>query len=219
MRRLLDAGATVAIVTDAGTPGISDPGERLVRAAIEGGHEVVGVPGPAAAIAALVVSGLPTQRFVMEGFLPRSGRERSDRLAGLAGERRTIVLYEAPHRLARTLADLARTLGDDRAVAVARELTKLHEETWRGTLGRGRRSQPRRLAPRGEHVLVVAGAPRRPRRPTMRSGRAGRPSGRRRRSQDGHRSSRRKPSACRGGGCTSWPTSAPRRTAPGRCRR
>ena len=158
VRRLLDGGATIAVVTDAGSPGISDPGERLVRVAVEGGHEVSAVPGPAAVIAAVTVSGLPAQRFVMEGFLPRQGRERRDRLHDLAGERRTIVLYEAPHRLARTLGDLVAVLGPDRPVAISRELTKLHEETWRGTLTEAlERAQA--AEPRGEHVLVVAGAP------------------------------------------------------------
>jgi len=155
---LLARGAAVAVVTDAGTPGVSDPGERLVRAAIAGGHEVTVVPGPAAAVAALVVSGLPAQRWVMEGFLPRSGRERAERLAALAAEPRTSVLYEAPHRVARTLADLAHACGADRGVVLARELTKLHEEVWRGTLGEA----VERAAtdpPRGEHVLVLAGAP------------------------------------------------------------
>ena len=158
VRRLLDEGATVAVVTDAGSPGISDPGERLVRVAVEGGHEVTAVPGPTAVIAAVTVSGLPAQRFVMEGFLPRRGRDRQYRLQELAAERRTIVLYEAPHRLTRTLGDLVAVLGRDRPVVVCRELTKLHEETWRGTLAEAlERSQA--AEPRGEHVLVVAGAP------------------------------------------------------------
>src|SRR6185436_1087307 len=130
----LDRGERVAVVTDAGTPGISDPGERLVRATIAAGHAVEVVPGPSAVVAALVVSGLPTGRFVFEGFLPRKGSGRSERLIELAGERRTIVLYEAPHRLARTLADLAAALGPTRGVVLARELTKLHEEVWRGPL-------------------------------------------------------------------------------------
>ena len=155
--RLLGEGATVAVVTDAGTPGIADPGERLVRAAIEGGHQVLAVPGPAAVVAAVILSGMPTQRFVMEGFLPRRGRERSDRLAEITGERRTIVLYEAPHRLRRTLDDLMAALGGDRPVAISRELTKLHEETWRGTLGEAT-VRATTVEPRGEHVLVVAGA-------------------------------------------------------------
>jgi len=156
--RLLGQGAIVAVVTDAGTPGIADPGERLVRAAIDGGHQVMAVPGPAAVIAAVILSGMPAQRFVMEGFLPRRGRDRSDRLAEIAGERRTIVLYEAPHRLRRTLDDLVATLGGDRPVAISRELTKLHEETWRGTLAAAA-VRAATVEPRGEHVLVVAGAP------------------------------------------------------------
>jgi 16S rRNA (cytidine1402-2'-O)-methyltransferase len=154
----LRAGETVAIVTDAGMPGISDPGERMVRAAADAGIEVVVVPGPSAAIAALVLSGLSTGRFAFEGFLPRSGSGRTERLAALASERRTIVLYEAPHRLARTAADLAAALGGDRRVAIGRELTKLHEEVWRGTLDEAR-TRADVVEPRGEHVLVVDGAP------------------------------------------------------------
>ena len=154
----LDRGERIAVVTDAGTPGVSDPGERLVRLAASAGHRVEVVPGPSAAIAALVVSGLPTGRWVFEGFLPRRGSGRTERLAELAGERRTIVLYEAPHRLARTLGDLAEVLGATRQVVVARELTKLHEELWRGTLGAAA-ARAAEAAPRGEHVVVVAGAP------------------------------------------------------------
>jgi 16S rRNA (cytidine1402-2'-O)-methyltransferase len=150
-------GERVAVVTDAGMPGISDPGERLVRAVAEAGHRVEVVPGPSAAITALVVSGLPAGRFVFEGFLPRKGSGRGRRLAELAGERRTIVVYEAPHRVARTLADLAAALGDDRPVTIARELTKLHEEVWRGTLG-GAVGWAAETAARGELVLVVGGA-------------------------------------------------------------
>jgi 16S rRNA (cytidine1402-2'-O)-methyltransferase len=151
---VLDEGGDVAVVTDAGTPGISDPGERLVRAALDAGHDVTTVPGPAALVAALVVSGLSTARFVFEGFLPRSGRARAERLAELATERRTIVLYEAPHRVPRTMTDLAAALGADRPVSVARELTKLHETIVHGTLGDVILGEPR-----GEYVLVVAGAP------------------------------------------------------------
>ena len=154
----LDRGERIAVVTDAGTPGVSDPGERLVRMAASAGHRVEVVPGPSAAIAALVVSGLPTGRWVFEGFLPRRGSGRTERLAELAGERRTIVVYEAPHRLARTLADLAEVLGGTREVVIARELTKLHEEVWRGTLAVAA-ERAAGGAPRGEHVLVVAGAP------------------------------------------------------------
>lgn len=154
----LDRGERVAVVSDAGMPGISDPGERLVRAAAAAGHTVEVVPGPSAAVTALVASGLPTGRFVFEGFLPRKGSGRSERLAALAGERRTIVLYEAPHRLARTLADLVRVLGAHRPVVLARELTKLHEELWRGSLGDAVEWCGER-EPRGEFVVVVDGAP------------------------------------------------------------
>lgn len=155
---VLDRGGDVAVVTDAGTPGISDPGERLVRAVLDAGYEVSAVPGPAALVMALVLSGLPSARFVFEGFLARSGRERADRLRAVADETRTVVLYEAPHRLARTLADLAEVCGPSRRVAVCRELTKLHEEVWRGTLAEaiGRAGE---RDPIGEHVLVLEGAP------------------------------------------------------------
>lgn len=158
---LLDGGATVAVVSDAGTPGISDPGERLVAAAIEAGHVVSAVPGPAAVVMAAIVSGLPAARFVYEGFVPRSGRERTERLAEIAQERRTVVLYEAPHRLARTLTDLARVCGGQRRIAVCRELTKLHEEVWRGTLDEAV-ARSTSSDPIGEHVLVLAGAPAAP---------------------------------------------------------
>jgi 16S rRNA (cytidine1402-2'-O)-methyltransferase len=154
----LAAGARVAVVSDAGMPGISDPGERLVHAAVGAGHRVEVVPGPSAALAALVVSGLPTGRFVFEGFLPRKGAARKQRLAALAGEPRTAVLYEAPHRLARTLADLADVCGPDRPVVVARELTKLHEELWRGDLA-GAVAWAGEREPLGEMVIVLGGAP------------------------------------------------------------
>jgi 16S rRNA (cytidine1402-2'-O)-methyltransferase len=157
----LERGQRVVVVSDAGTPGISDPGERLVAAAAAAGYRVEVVPGPSAAIAALVASGLPTGRFCFEGFLPRRGSGRDERLAALAEEHRTMVLYEAPHRLARTLADLADTLGDTRAIAVARELTKLHEEVWRGTLV-GARIWAEEKQPRGELVIVLGGAPEEP---------------------------------------------------------
>jgi len=153
----LGRGERVAVVTDAGMPGISDPGERLARAASAEGFVVEVVPGPSAAIAGLVASGLPTGRFVFEGFLPRKGSARNQRLAELASERRTLVLYEAPHRLERTLADLAAAFGGERRVALARELTKLHEEVWRGSLDAAiewTTAQP----PRGEFVVVVDGA-------------------------------------------------------------
>jgi 16S rRNA (cytidine1402-2'-O)-methyltransferase len=154
----LDRGERVAVVSDAGMPGISDPGERLVAAASAAGHTVEVVPGPSAALAGLVASGLPTGRFVFEGFLPRKGSGRSERLATVAAERRTVVLYEAPHRLARTLADLAGTCGPTRRVVLARELTKLHEEWWRGSLA-GAVERCTEVEPRGEYVLVLDGAP------------------------------------------------------------
>jgi len=155
---VLAGGGTVAVVSDAGTPGVSDPGERVVRAAIDAGHEVTATPGPAAAVMALTISGMPTGRWAFEGFLPRAGSARGERLAELAKERRTVVLYEAPHRVARTLADLARACGAERSVVVARELTKLHEEVWRGSLADAVQRAGER-DPRGEHVLVLAGAP------------------------------------------------------------
>ena len=151
---VLGDGRDVAVVTDAGTPGISDPGERLARAVLDAGYEVTAIPGPAALVQAIVTSGLPAGRFVFEGFLPRSGRARRERLAELAAEHRTIVLYEAPHRVVRTITDLAAALGADRPVTVARELTKLHETIVRGVLGDVDLGEPR-----GEYVLVVAGAP------------------------------------------------------------
>jgi 16S rRNA (cytidine1402-2'-O)-methyltransferase len=153
----LGRGERVALVTDAGMPGISDPGERLVRAAVDAGHDVEVVPGPSAGVSALVLSGLPAGRYAFEGFLPRSGSGRRRRLAELAGEPRTTVLYEAPHRLARTLEDLSVACGADRRVVVVRELTKLHETVWRGTLA-GASAWAVAEAPRGELVLVVAGA-------------------------------------------------------------
>lgn len=155
---LLAGGSDVAVVTDAGTPGISDPGARLVQAAAAAGHRVTAVPGPAAFVMALVLSGLDTSRFVFEGFVPRSGRERSDRLAEIASERRTTVLYEAPHRVARTVADLAEACGGDRRVALARELTKLYEDVWRGTLHQAGAHMVAN-EPRGEYVIVLEGAP------------------------------------------------------------
>ena len=151
---VLGSGGDVAVVTDAGTPGVSDPGERLVRAALDAGFEVTAVPGPAAVVMAVTISGLPTSRFVFEGFLPRSGRERAARLAEIAGEPRTIVIYEAPHRIGKTLTDLRAACGDDREVAVCRELTKLFEEVVRSTLGEIAIGDPR-----GEYVVVLAGRP------------------------------------------------------------
>lgn len=155
---VLATGRDVAVVTDAGTPGISDPGMRLVRAVVDAGYPTTAVPGPAALVMALVLSGIDTTRFVFEGFLPRSGGERTSRLDEIAHERRTIVLYEAPHRVERTVADLAGSLGAERRVALARELTKLHEEVWRGTLAEAA-DHLAEVGPRGEYVLVVEGAP------------------------------------------------------------
>jgi len=154
----LARGERVAVVTDAGMPGISDPGERLVRAAVDAGHLVEVVPGPSAAVTALVASGLPSGRYAFEGFLPRKGSGRTARLREVAAERRTTLLYEAPHRLARTLTDLAAACGPERPVAVARELTKLHEEVWRGSLAAACAWAAER-EPRGEVVLVLGGAP------------------------------------------------------------
>jgi 16S rRNA (cytidine1402-2'-O)-methyltransferase len=151
-------GATVAVVTDAGMPGVSDPGERLVRVCVDAGVAVEVVPGPSAVLAGLTVSGLPTQRFVFEGFLPRRGSARRDRLGALAREPRTIVSFESPHHLAETLADLAAACGADRPVVLARELTKLHEEVFRGTLAEAIAHVDTR-EPRGEYVIVLAGAP------------------------------------------------------------
>lgn len=148
----------VVVVSDAGMPAISDPGHVLVRAAVAADVPVEVVPGPSALLAALVLSGLATDRFVFDGFLPRKGAERSTRLDDLCRQRRTTVLYEAPHRLERTLVDLERVCGGDRPVAVARELTKLYEEVWRGPL-EDAVDWARDTSPRGEIVIVVAGAP------------------------------------------------------------
>lgn len=151
---LVSSGSTVALVTDAGTPGISDPGERLVVAVVEAGGNVTAVPGASALTMALVISGLPTSRFVFEGFLPRSGAERTDRLAMTTTESRTIVLYEAPHRLAKTLSDLTTACGAMRRVVLARELTKLHEQIWRGTL-QDANMLVAATEPRGEYVIIL----------------------------------------------------------------
>ena len=153
--RRLEAGAAVVLVSDAGTPGISDPGERLVAAVTEAGFEVTSVPGPVAAIAALVTSGLSTGRFVFEGFLARKGRARAAQLAAIAAEQRTTVLYESPKRLTATLHALGETCGVERQAVVARELTKLHEEVRRGTLGE--LADWSEGGVKGEIVVVVAG--------------------------------------------------------------
>jgi len=153
---LVRSGRRVAYVADAGTPGISDPGERLVRAFVEADLPVEVVPGPSAVVSALVVSGLPTARFRFEGFLPRRGRARAERLRAVAGSEHTVVLFEAPGRVAPTLRDLAEVAGGDRPAAVVRELTKVHEEVDRGTLAE---LADRAEAVRGECVVVVGPAP------------------------------------------------------------
>jgi 16S rRNA (cytidine1402-2'-O)-methyltransferase len=156
VQRIL-GGSNVALVSDAGTPGISDPGERLVKAALSSGITVSAMPGASALTMALVMSGLSTSRFVFEGFLPRSGAERTQRIAGIVDEQRTVVLYEAPHRLEKTLTDLELSCGALRRVVLARELTKMHEEMWRGTLhDAAKHSQL--VEPRGEYVVLLEGA-------------------------------------------------------------
>jgi 16S rRNA (cytidine1402-2'-O)-methyltransferase len=153
---LAASGSVVLVVTDAGMPAISDPGFRLVAAAVERGVDVTVLPGPSAVLAALAVSGLPVDRFCFEGFLPRRAGERSTRIAELVDEPRTMVMFEAPHRLAATLDALAEGLGPDRPAAVCRELTKTYEEVRRGTLGDLAAWASDRV--RGEITLVVAGA-------------------------------------------------------------
>ncbi len=155
LARLL-AGETCALVTDAGTPAISDPGEDLVRLCGENGVTVEAIPGCCAAVCALAVSGLPTRRFTFEGFLSANKKERRTTLLKLKNEERTMVFHEAPHKLRATLSDMAEILGD-RPVALCRELTKLHEQTIRTTLS-GAVALYREKEPRGEYVLVVAGA-------------------------------------------------------------
>ncbi|MDT4991118.1 MAG: rRNA (cytidine1402-2-O)-methyltransferase [Actinoplanes sp.] len=157
----LRGGAVVAVVTDGGMPSVSDPGYRLVRAALDAGFPVTAAPGPSAVTTALALSGLPSDRFAFEGFLPRTGSGRRSRLRGLTAEPRTLVFFEAPHRIADTLADLTTAFGADRPAAVCRELTKTYEEIRRGTLteladwAAGQK-------PRGEITVVVGGAPDRP---------------------------------------------------------
>ena len=156
----LAGGETVALVSDAGTPLLSDPGFELLRGALQAGHEVQVVPGPSAITAALAVAGLPTDRFCFEGFLPARAGERRAALAALAHEPRTLVFFEAPHRIAATLADLAGEFGGARPAVVARELTKSHETLYRGTLAElaARAGREEHFA-RGEITLVVQGAP------------------------------------------------------------
>ena len=159
LARLL-AGESCALVTDAGTPAVSDPGEDLVRLCAENGVDVQAVPGCCAAVAALAVSGLPTGRFTFEGFLTVNKKSRRERLESLKNEGRTMIFHEAPHKLRATLQDFSAVFGADRPIALCRELTKLHEETWRTTLGEAA-AYYQVHTPRGEYVLVVAGAEQR----------------------------------------------------------
>jgi 16S rRNA (cytidine1402-2'-O)-methyltransferase len=151
-------GGRVAYVTDAGMPGVSDPGQWLVRACLDAGLAVEVVPGPSAVLTALVLSGLPTDRFSFEGFLPRRGVARRQQLAAMVTDTRTVVLFESPARIRTTLADLLATCGPLREVAIARELTKMFEEVWRGNLADAV-AHVNDVEPRGEHVIVLAPAP------------------------------------------------------------
>jgi len=153
----LQQGLAIALVSDAGMPGISDPGYELVKACAEEGFTVVPIPGASAVIAALSASGLPSDRFIFEGFLPAKSQARRTHLESLQSESRTIVFYESPHRLRATLQDLADVLGRDRKITLARELTKLHEEFWRGTTAEAIELHTKR-EPQGEYTIVVAGA-------------------------------------------------------------
>ena len=154
--RALDRG-DVALISEAGMPGLSDPGYELVRAAIERGYRVVPVPGPSAPVTALIVSGLPSDSFLYLGFLPRRQRGRHRLLTEVAQEQRTLLAFEVPHRLRSSLADIEAVLGD-RPLAVCRELTKLHEEVWRGTVSEAR-DHFNEVEPRGEFTLAIGGAP------------------------------------------------------------
>ncbi|MGJ5628584.1 16S rRNA (cytidine(1402)-2'-O)-methyltransferase [Nostoc sp. CALU 1950] len=148
----------IALVSDAGMPGISDPGYELVKACIEAGIPVVPIPGASAAITALSAAGLPTDRFVFEGFLPAKTQQRQEHLESLQTESRTLIFYESPHRLRDTLRDLAEVWGSDRQIVLGRELTKLYEEFWRGTIADAIAHYSQR-EPQGEYTLVVAGIP------------------------------------------------------------
>ncbi len=154
----LQYGKAIALVSDAGMPGISDPGYELIKACIEDGITVVPIPGASAVITALSAAGLPTDRFIFDGFLPAKSQQRKQYLASLQGESRTLVFYESPHRLRDTLADLGEVLGSDRKLVIARELTKLYEEFWRGTIGEAIADYTQR-EPQGEYTLLVAGNP------------------------------------------------------------
>ncbi len=154
----LTAGKAIALVTDAGMPGISDPGYELVIACIEANIPVVPIPGVSAVTTAVSASGLPSDRFIFEGFLPVKGQERISRLDSLASEARTIIIYESPHRLQQTIKDLTKVLGIERKIVLARELTKLYEQFWRGTLAEAA-TQLKNKEPQGEYTLVIAGTP------------------------------------------------------------
>lgn len=158
LHHLQERHHAVALVSDAGMPGISDPGYELVAACVEADIPVVPIPGPTAAMTALCVSGQPTDRFVFEGFLPLKGKDRTARLEAIQREERTIILYEAPHKLVKTLADLQHHLGADRPITLGRELTKRFEEFWRGTLDEAL-AHYQVEAPKGEFTLVIQGAP------------------------------------------------------------
>jgi 16S rRNA (cytidine1402-2'-O)-methyltransferase len=153
----LKGGQSIALVTDAGMPGISDPGYLLVSACVAAGIRVIPIPGVTAVITAVSASGLPSDRFVFEGFLPAKGQERKDRLQAVSGDSRTLVFYESPHRLRQTLADFAETFGIDRQIVLGRELTKLHEEFWRGEIGAAIEHYTQ-VEPQGEYAIVLAGA-------------------------------------------------------------
>lgn len=154
---LLKDGKNVALVSDAGTPAISDPGEDLVGLCIENGIEATSIPGPVAGINALILSGLPTRRFAFEGFLSVNKRHRREHLAGVKDDTHTLIFYEAPHKLKNTLADMQSVFGADRKIALARELTKVHEEIMRCTIGEAVEYYSENN-PRGEYVLVIEGA-------------------------------------------------------------
>jgi probable S-adenosylmethionine-dependent methyltransferase, YraL family len=157
LTEMLLAGKNIAVITDAGMPGISDPGEELVRMALEAGIEVTAVPGACACVTALTISGLPTRRFCFEAFLPTEKKERARVMAELRDETRTIVMYEAPHRLAKTLAELAEELGGERNARILRELTKKHEDRFIGTLAEAAAHYEAEPA-KGECVIVIEGA-------------------------------------------------------------
>ena len=158
LERILN-GEDCALVTDAGMPSVSDPGEDLAVRCAEAGVEITSVPGPSAAVTALAISAMPSGRFCFEGFLSTSGRSRREHLESLKDEKRTMIFYEAPHKLVKTLEDLCKTFGAERRIALCREMTKLHEEVIRTTLGEAVAMYGEENPPRGEFVLVIDGAP------------------------------------------------------------